>query len=248
MYPLTHAWFARGIAARISHELLLGAIFPDTVIASSMDWSTTHEPGRDRLRSLVAAGGPMADFAIGWASHCTAPRGLDYYGDVCYPGTERGFCFEIARPFSDRAATICGLSGDLGWWKAHNFVEMAIESLVPSWWPAAGQSCLDAIQSCEANSGPLADVANVLACSAEELYNGFLAMPTYLEFLDVTPVGLARSFAVQTRAKHGPVSVDVDAAADLVSECTKAIEADLAEFMTFCTKHVASMLGSLELP
>jgi hypothetical protein len=245
MYPLTHAWFTRRVWGEPTETTILGTMLPDTIIVSGLDWSLTHEPGLELLAELASAGPSERDFARGWLSHAVDPHGLDYFGDHDYPGTRRGYCFELALPYADRAAEICGLSRDLGWWKAHNFVEMGIELLAAREWPDAARVCETALATVGRHEALIGRVSSLLAVDPESIRRGYEGFACFLQFDDISPQGLARAYERQVRAKHGVDGIDRQGAAALIEECAELARSTLEEFTLFATRNVLEIAAKL---
>lgn len=238
MYPLTHAWFTRRLWKEPSDSMLLGALLPDTIITTGLNWGLTHRPGNDLLMRLASRGEAHTDFALGWLSHAVEPHGIDYFGDDMYPGTERGYCFELARPYAERAARICGISSDLGWWKAHNFIEMGIEIIAARDWREVGERCRFVLDHSEEHRDVLEAVASELETQSEVLVGGYRMFPEYLQFDDISPKGLAVSYERQVTVKHDVTHIDVDDATDLICTCVSLVEESLEAFLDYSEREV----------
>ena len=247
MYPLTHAWFARRTWGEPAEATILGTMLPDTIIVSGLPWSLTHEPGLELLAQLASLGRAERDFARGWLSHAVDPHGLDYFGDHDYPGTRRGYCFELALPYADRAAEICGLPQNLGWWKAHNFVEMGIELLAADDWAEAAGACEAALAGAARHEGIIERVASLLAVPPDANRRGYEGFACFLQFGDVSPGGLALAFERQVRAKHGVDGIDKGGAAVLIEECAGLARASVGAFTAFAVRNVAEIGERLQI-
>ena len=245
MYPITHAWFARRVWGEPTDTTILGTMLPDTIIVSGLDWSLTHEPGFKVLAELASLGPSERDFAQGWLSHAVDPHGLDYFGDHDYPGTQRGYCFELALPYAGRAAEICGLPEDLGWWKAHNFVEMGIELLAARDWAEAAEACETALASAGRHDAIVERVSSMLGAHPDSIRRGYEGFACFLQFDDISAHGLARAYERQVRAKHGVGSIDRDGAAALIEECAILARATVEEFTSFAVKSVLELSARL---
>ena len=180
------------------------------------------------LQQHAPAGRP---FAVGMITHGVAPAGLDYYGDQKYRDFEKGYAFEEARPYATRVATICHLPESMGWWKAHNFVEMAIEWRIAQQQPNLGLQVHQALTQAE----EIAFLAPHLAAFFKQDGGGLLrSLPAMVPFLaldPVTPATLAERYQIQVRMRHGVEAIEVDQAAVLIEEIAEVIQPRCWAFM-----------------
>ena len=126
MFPVTHIWFGEKVLGELDNQSILGTIFPDMVISGCLDYDTTHKSGWKLYEFFKKEYPEFLGFARGTISHGVDPKGLDYYGDEKYRGIEKGYCFQKAMEIVDKVVG-CSIPKELGLWKAHNFIEMAIE-------------------------------------------------------------------------------------------------------------------------
>ena len=245
MYPITHAWFARRLWGEPADIMLLGTMFPDTTIVSGLDWGLTHKPGFAVVSRVASLGGDEHEFALGWLSHSTDPNGLDYFSDDEFPGTKRGYCFELALPYAERAARICGLPEELGWWKAHNFVEMGIELLAATAWPEGAGRCEAALAGAGEYGALVRNVASALGVDPRPLREGYAGFACFLRFDDLSPEGLASAYERQVHAKHGVDHIDREAAAALIAECARLAEPTLPQFLDYAAQRVLETAAGL---
>ncbi len=129
MYPQTHIYFAEKVLARENDSVALGSVFPDMIIGRYFNHLKAHSRGAEIYRYL-RNNGAFSDFRDGVVTHGFDPKGLDYYGDEKYLDYERGYCFERGRPFVLATVMACNIPYEMGWWKAHNIIEMGVELLV----------------------------------------------------------------------------------------------------------------------
>lgn len=242
MFPLTHAYAIGRLVPAAGPLHLLGALFPDAVLTSGLSWERTHRSGAALyafLSERYPAGRP---FAVGVISHGTAPPGLDYYGDQKYASFERGYAFEEARPYAARAAEICRLPEEMGWWKAHNFVEMALEWLLARRDPHLGKRVREALE----HPAGLEELAPHLeaffgpgkVAPGESLS----AMLPFLALEPVTPETLAERYQRQVRLKHGVEAIHTAEAAALIEEIAAAIQPRCWAFLEDALGDIREML------
>ncbi|HHV71674.1 MAG TPA: hypothetical protein GXX38_03560 [Clostridia bacterium] len=129
MFPLTHVFVAEQVLGQSNELQTIGAIFPDTALIFGLNWHHTHCLGEELFFFIKENQPELIPFALGALTHGANPKGLDYYGDECYglKKEERGYCFQKALPIINEVQKACNLPAKFSWWKAHNFIEMAIE-------------------------------------------------------------------------------------------------------------------------
>lgn len=242
MFPLTHAYAVGRLGPSAGPLHLLGAIFPDAVLVNGLDWEQAHRCG-DALYAFLQERAPAGrPFAVGVIAHGIAPAGLDYYGDQKYGAFEKGYAFEEARPYADRVAAICHLPATMGWWKAHNFVEMALEWLIARQHPHLGTQVEQAL----AQAGDQAFLSPHLAAffqhTGPDLIQSLPAMLPFLSLDSITPASLAERYQRQVRLKHGVEAIAVEAAAALIQEVAAAIQPRCWAFLEDVLARIGAML------
>ena len=244
MFPYTHICFAKDILGDLNNEIILGAIFPDTVIAGFLEHAQTHQRCTDVYNYLTGVG-VFRDFSTALITHGTCPKGLDFYCDEKYLDFERGYAFEMARPLISKVVKCCKLPERMGWWKAHNFIEMAAEL-----WVYNNHS-----DSYKKLAQALDDHNLILALSQQlALFYGIsvtkiaLSFPIYGEFVvmdEVTPVALARKYGKQTAKKHG-INIDVPGAASVIEEALEIVNQTFLDFLQTCQNKVGHLIKNLK--
>ncbi len=250
MFPLTHAYAIGRLVGSPGPLHILGAIFPDAVLTNGLSWEQTHRAGA-ALYSFLAGRAPAGlPFAVGVISHGVTPPGLDYYGDQQYGDSQRGYAFAEAGPYSERVATICRLPASMGLWKAHNFVEMAIEWLLAEQHPALGGEVQHALgTAASTTTAPGADLAALSPHVAAffgrpglDLGAGLAAMAPFLALERITPSSLSERYQRQVRLKHGVEAIDVTGAAALIEEVAAAIQPRCWSFLEDVLGRIAALL------
>ncbi len=224
MFPLTHAYTIGRLVPAPEPLHILGAIFPDAVLTNGLPWAKAHCSGAELYAFLSTRDPSLLPFAVGAITHGTRPPGLDYYGDEKYDGFEKGYCFEEARPYAARAAAICRLPASMGWWKAHNFVEMAIECLLAEQDPRLGPAVEEALSNREAAARLAPHLGAFFQTDGAAVAASLPAMLPFLALRDATPAGLAEKYELQVRHKHGVETIDVAGAAELIAEIAGVIQ------------------------
>jgi hypothetical protein len=131
MFPQTHIYFAEWMNGTKGDPVTLGSIFPDMLTWNLFNHYESHSKGEE-IYKFLKKHNTLLDFGNAVLTHGFAPKGLDYYGDEKYLDFEKGYCFEKARTFVTETVEACNIPLSMGWWKAHNIVEMGIELLVSS--------------------------------------------------------------------------------------------------------------------
>lgn len=239
MFPYTHICFTKDVLGDLTGEMVLGAVFPDTVIAGFLEHGETHRRC-GQLYNFLSRVGSFQNFARAAMTHGTTPQGLDYYCDEKYLDFSKGFAFEQARPLVSQVIKSCNLPEEMGWWKAHNFIEMACEL----WMYNNRRDCHGYMAMALDNRGLILALSELLA-PFFDIPVGKMAMsfPIYGEYVlldEVTAPKLAEKYGLQTRKKHG-INIDIPAAANVIEEALAIVDRELPQFMAFCTAEVKKL-------
>lgn len=243
MFPYTHICFARDVLGKINNEIILGAIFPDTAISGFIDHKETHRGSAEVYRYFRRLG-VFDDFSLGLITHAIDLKGLDYFCDEKYLNYEKGYAFEMARPLVDKVVKCCHLPEQMGWWKAHNFIEMATEL----WIYQNRTDCHGFLDKALDDLDLILGISHVLA-PFYDIPAGKMAMsfPIYGEFVlmeKVTALELAKKYHQQTLKKH-QIEIDIQGTADVIEQAVDIVERTLPEFMKFCERHTRSVIENL---
>ncbi|MFZ5640400.1 MAG: hypothetical protein ACOY4Q_06890 [Bacillota bacterium] len=241
MFPYTHICFARDVLGRLNHEIVLGAVFADTVICSPLAHEDTHRRAGE-LFTYLAGLGRHRDFALGALTHSVVPAGLDYYCDEKYLDYERGYAFETARPLVPRVISCCRLPEQMGWWKAHNFIEMSTELHFYRHHNESYHLLRDALAEEELISRLSKVLAGFYGVPAADLAKSFPAYGSYVLLDEVSTRTLAEKYNRQMEHKHD-ISIDVTGAAGLIEKGLSLIKMSLPEFWRHCTGQVKKLLA-----
>lgn len=239
MFPYTHICFAKDVLGDLTSEMVLGAVFPDTVISGYLEHGETHRRSA-QLHSFLSRVGLFQNFAKAAMTHGTTPEGLDYFCDEKYLDLPRGFAFEQARPIVDKVVKACKLPEEMGWWKAHNFIEMSCEL-----WMYNNRRDCDGYLTKALDNHDLILALSELLSPFFDIPIGKVAMsfPIYGEYVlldEVTAPKLAEKFQLQTKKKHG-INIDIPAAAAIIEEALVIVDKTLPEFMDYCTTEVKKL-------
>ena len=251
MFPLAHAWLIQQLVPAPTAAHYLGCVWPDMLFGSPLSHTASHRSGARLVEAIgTAPAGPARDefraFVMGALSHGTEPHGFDWYSDEEYggrPASERGYAFQRAVPLAEEAARACGVAPDLGWWKAHNLVEMAFEQPLYLAIPSLGAALTDAC----ADEALCSRIANILASifdqSADALAGAMLRFPSVVTFAPATARPLAELYAHQTRLKHAGSNPDVAALEALIERAQTIIAPTRDEYLAICAQVVGRMVS-----
>lgn len=243
MFPYTHICFAGDILGTLNNEIVLGSIFPDTVISGFLEHSDTHQRSGD-IHNYLNRIGIFKEFSYAVVTHGTDLKGMDYYCDEKYMDFEKGYAFEMAQPLVDKVVKTCRIPERMGWWKAHNFIEMAAELWVYKNRPEY-RGCLEKALS----DGDLIIALSQILAPFYGISTAKMAMsfPIYGEFVlmeEVTSLQLAAKYHKQSSRKHG-IDIDIQGAADIIEESLECIEKTLPEFLNTCEHNVKGVIENL---
>jgi len=170
------------------------------------------------------------------------PKGLDYYGDEKYLDFEKGYCFEKAKPFILETVKACNIPLSMGWWKAHNIVEMGVELLVSS-----RDYYNDRLKSTFAN--------RVLISEVDEMFHD-LWKDNNLDFAHrvekfaglieqdkADAESLAKKYKLQMLFKH-KVDIDTGKVALLIEKAAASVDKELDKFFNTTGELVRSNITS----
>jgi len=228
---------------RTSDSITLGSLFPDMAINARMTHTMAHSMGK-KILQICKDNSKLLDFARGVVTHGISPRGLDYYGDEKFPGCERGYCFEKGRSLVEQTIDACNIPAEMGWWKAHNIVEMGIELRVSNRGPF-GQTIRRAFN----NHRLINQIGNLLAditgYDRYQLKSRIAGFPDYIEIFQATPQSLANKYRIQMFARHR-ININTAKVARLIEAAAEQVEDDLAEFFRVTNDNVLAALKDIE--
>ncbi|MCL2336663.1 MAG: hypothetical protein FWC60_04495 [Firmicutes bacterium] len=241
MFAQTHVYFAEAILGRRSDAITLGSIFPDIMTGAGVEHGRAHSLGLELLRMFTDSE-ELTDFALAAITHGISPQGLDYFGDEKYPGFERGYCFEKGRPLVRQTIAACNLPENMGLWKAHNIVEMGIETKI-SRLDQYGQVLRRAFNN-QALIDRLIAALSDLTGDSERLKKRILAFPGYIGVQQATPASMAQIYCIQMYTKH-QININTDQVTELIAIAADAVENDLADFFHLTRQQVQKEINTL---
>ena len=246
MFPITHIWFSKKVLGYINHLTILGAVFPDPFASKYLTYDDTHKCGWAFFDYIIKGKQELSDFAKAVVTHTVSPKGLDYYADEQYEGSE-GYCFQKAVVIVDDVINACNIPIEYGLWKAHNFIEMAVEVeiLINNQWII--QSFSEALYDI--------DITNTLE-SFVELYfnlepcsmkNAFKRLESFVKITGTTSYDFALQYDLVMQRRHG-INIDVGKSSKIIEICREIINEDFTGFINDVEHKVKNTLfNRLEL-
>ncbi|AGL02687.1 hypothetical protein [Desulfoscipio gibsoniae] len=228
---------------RRSDAITLGSLFPDMVISARVSHAMAHSLGAELLY-VVKENHALADFARGIITHGISPHGLDYFGDEKYPGCERGYCFEKGRPLVKHTIEACNIPPEMGWWKAHNIVEMGIELRISNR-GAYGHLIHQAFNNQELIDQITSLLGELTGYREQGLKKRIAGFPGYIEIYKATAQSLADKYQVQMFARHG-ININTVKVARLIEIAAEQVEDDLDDFFRYTYDIVLRELDKIE--
>ncbi len=230
MFPQTHVFFAESVLKQQGDPVTLGSIFPDMLVGRDFTHFEAHSKGIE-IFEFLNANNLLSDFGRAVVTHGFNPKGLDYYGDEKYLDFEKGYCFEKARPFISKTVEACNIPAEMGWWKAHNIIEMGVELLISS-----SGSFGEKIASAFLNKFLIKEVNAMLdhlwpenlSINLEgrvERFSGVVALEK------TTAETLARKFRIQMQLKHG-LDIDIKKVTRLIDRAAVEVCHDIQPFFS----------------
>lgn len=243
MYPQTHAYFAEKVFGKLSDAQTLGSIFPDIAIGVIPSRQNTHGRGIELLKYMQEQP-VLYDFARGIITHGIAPEGLDYYGDEKYLSYEKGYCFEKGRSLVKETIQACNIPPEMGWWKAHNIVEMGIELLISAA-GSYGSNLTQVFSKTDLITQISKEIAGFYQTTQIQFQQRIYNFSNYIDTSKATPESLAARYDVQMFTKHH-IHIDTTRVAQLISLAAELVIDDLDNFFAYVLEKVKKNLSNLK--
>ncbi len=227
MYPQTHVYFAEALIGRQSDQVTLGSILPDMLVGRGFNHLEAHSKGAE-IYCFLRKNSALSDFRLAVPTHGFVPKGLDYYGDEKYLDFEKGYCFEKARPFTTKTIEACNIPPEMGWWKAHNIIEMGVELLVGAAGDYSGR-----LKSAFTNRALVSEVDEMLCTLWPDRDIGFSRrVKRFAGLINVekpSVESLAQKYKVQMQVKH-QTEIDTKKTARLIHQAAESVSEDIYQF------------------
>jgi hypothetical protein len=186
-----------------------------------------HSKGAEIYHFLIK-NRSLPDFGQAVLTHGFIPKGLDYYGDEKYLDYEKGYSFEKARPFIQKTVEACNIPPEMGWWKAHNIIEMGVELLVGS-----SGDYSERLKSAFANRSLVSEVNEMFYSLWSDKDIKFInRVERFIGFIELekpSVESLAQKYKVQMLFKH-KVDIDTKKIAHLIYHAAESVTGDLFNF------------------
>ncbi|MDD2212615.1 MAG: hypothetical protein PHV56_06600 [Clostridia bacterium] len=225
-----------------SDEITLGSILPDMLIDKGFNHCEAHSKGSE-IYCFLKLHQTLLDFRKAVLTHGFVPKGLDYYGDEKYLDYEKGYCFEKARPFVLDTVEACNIPPEMGWWKAHNIIEMGIELLVSS-----SGDYSERIKNAFANRRLVTEIDEMLRelWKSQDIDFGrrVKKFAGLIEMERAGAISLAKKYQLQMQHKH-QVGIDTKKVARLIERAAESVCGDLQDFFETAAGFVKDNIHSL---
>ncbi|HHY78313.1 MAG TPA: hypothetical protein GX498_07400 [Clostridiales bacterium] len=240
MFPFTHIWFSHNVLGYTNNMTVLGSIFPDAFVSSELDYNATHKTGW-KLYDYFAKDKPeLLDFVKSTVTHTVSPEGLDYYGDESYKGS-KGYCFQKAESIVEEVIEACNIPENFGIWKAHNFIEMAIEINILN----ENGYLLGFLDKALQDSSIMNEIERSLesyyGLKTGSLKNNFKKFQHFVYKENVSSRILSINYDHHMKVRHG-INIDIDKASKVIDKAKHIIHDDYAGFLEEAVIKVKGML------
>lgn len=241
MFSITHVWFAGKVLGEQNHQIALGSIFPDMVISGCLKYPETHKGGWALYHYIKEEHPQFLPFVKGMLTHGVDPKGLDYFGDEKYKELEWGYCFEKAGTIKDIVVKNCNIPEEYGLWKAHNFIEMAIELEVNKAYPETLEQMKAALFDRELHR-EIGEVLDTFYDQEKGTVEGMIGrFSTFLELKEPNSEALAIKYDLQMKQRHD-ISINVIGCGEIIENCRTLIKEDLFDFFMEVENAVRHMI------
>ncbi len=246
MFPIAHAYLLECITARPTPAEYLGCVWPDMLFTGPLTHHQTHREGV-ALREFIRHDAPdLLPFARAALSHGTEPHGFDWFSDEAYdPGAEKGYAFERARPLVAEVVAATHVAPAIGWWKAHNFVEMSFEMALGRQFPHLGRAVASACADADLVARITDPLARHFGAAAKALAWNITHFPESVALEPPTALDLAAAYARQLELKHGVTDADIPAMAAIIERAWDLIAPDRDVFLATAAREVGAMLAAI---
>lgn len=198
MFTMTHMYFSYEFL-ETSHAVTLGAMFPDTFIFSPLTYQQTHSNAKELVEFCKARYPEYVPFAQSVLLHET----LDYFGDKNWEGSGVGYCFINGKDLVSDIMRVYGTQDEsFAVFKAHNFIEMAIQVLLVDAYPELPELFKQAIDDKELIEGLAVMLSEYYGCDSDAIQRSLLRFPTVVEYEDPSPKNMIAKSNLQTLIKN----------------------------------------------
>ena len=240
MFPFTHIWFSEKVLGYSNNMAVLGSIFPDACVSNKLSYEATHKTGWDIFDYFYKEKPELIDFIKSGITHTVSPEGLDFYGDESYNGAD-GYCFRKAAEIVEEVIDACNIPEEYGLWKAHNFIEMAVELNILN----NNYGLKEQLQNALEDSGLISVVEFSLEkyynMNSKSLKNCFRRFENFVYKGNVNSRILSINYDHHMKDKHG-INIDIDKSSKIIDKAKAIISEDFIDFIEITEEKVSSML------
>lgn len=249
MYPLTHLCFANKLWSMMpglpedSALIALGCTFPDVVVGGFLDHHRTHRNSGKIVSFFQEHAPELMPFALGMLTHGSDPKGVDWYGDEKYLDFERGYCFEKARPLVQEVIRCCHLPPELGWWKAHNFIEMGIEVDLGERYPQFQRQLFCAYHDQAAIRAVSQVLGKFFERPAREMAKSMTYFTGFVALESITEADLAAKYRYLMWNQHRQ-TVDAGGVQEAIQHARQLVQDDFAQFESYVLERLVELVNA----
>lgn len=223
MFPLAHWYFGKQLAGgRYDPLFLLGGTLPDLGRSMGLDRNQAHsrdcrifyEYASTQAQELIPA-------ALGMLGHGIDPYGVDYYADEHWCSGDRGWCFQQGKRYIPQVVKACALPPDWGFWKSHNFVEMACDLACQERHPELSQEIVQAVSDEEARQVLTSGLSKCFGLDPARVSHSLAMLPQIYSIEDPTPLTLGERYKEMLSRVHQLDHANAGEAADLIGQIKK---------------------------
>lgn len=240
MFPITHIWFSNMVLGYTNHLTVLGAIFPDACVCKYLTYDTTHKSNWAIFDYIFKEKIELSDFAKSMVTHTVLPKGLDYYCDGLFMSSE-GYCFQKAALIVDDVIDACNLPEEYGLWKAHNFIEMAVELevIIRNRW--INKAFRDALCDDRLINSLESFIESYFDLKSGSMKNSFKRFETFATITENSSYQLALQYELNMQKRHG-ININVEKSSNIIESCRDIIKEDFTDFINNAEDRVKRML------
>lgn len=240
MFPFTHIWFSQNVLGYSNNMTVLGSIFPDALVSDKLNHDDTHNIGWNMYKFFMEEKPELMDFVKSAMTHTVSPKGLDYYGDGIYE-EQKGYCFLKAESIVDEVIEACNIPKEYGLWKAHNFIEMAVEFEIlhenEQLVVLLDKSLQDNPTICEIESS----LETFYGLEHGTLKHSFRKFQHFVYKEDVSSRILSINYDHHMKLRHG-INIDIDKASKIIDKAKHIINEDYIDFLANAEEKVRETL------
>ena len=245
MFPIVHHYADTLLNPATDALMIYGGLFPDLASSAGLTRNFAHACG-PAFYAWAKKNAPEAlPMARAVLCHGTVPPGLDHYADESWGEGPKGWCFQRGARYMEGVRRATPLAENYILWKAHNFIEMALEMDVLARHPGLNKEILLALD----DRAALRYAAQLLAAAfvtegarQADLQNVFSRAADIFAIENVNPTTLAEKQALSFIKRFGLFNSDVPAMAELLTQMYRDLGEEGQAFLDTAIPLVGKML------